>query len=107
MENQEKKKVKVVFRSSPLSLKVILTVVIIFSMAALGVMRLAHLGLQAETEKLSQEAAAVEYENGELREKAQNADSVQGIEDIARDEFGLVDPNTVVISPTDPTETTS
>lgn len=93
------KNVKVELRHSPLALKVIMTVLIIFSMAALITLRWVHNGIREQTENLRNEAAAVEYANSELEEKTKNLGSVQSIQDIAKEELGLVDPNTVIIDP--------
>ena len=38
-------------------------------------------------------------ENAELREKIAELDTVQSVQDIAREELGMVDPDTVVIVP--------
>lgn len=93
------KKIKFELRHSPLALKVILTLLIIFSMAALTALRWVHLEIQAQTDALKAEAAKVEYANSKLTERINNVGTVQSIEDIAREELGLVDPNTVVIQP--------
>ena len=51
-------------------------------------------------ENIKQEqAAAMEGENTDLREKIENVGSVQGIRQIAQDELGLADPDTVLIHP--------
>lgn len=91
------KNVKVELRHSPLALKVIVTVLILFSMAALITLRWVHDGLREQTENLRNEAAAMEYANSELEEKTQSLGSVQSIQDIAKEELGLVDPNMVII----------
>lgn len=91
------KNVRVELRASPLALKIAAIVLIIFSMAALTALRWVHSGIQEQTEKLRAEAAAIEYANSQLEDKTQNIDSVQSIQDIAKEELGLVDPNTVII----------
>lgn len=101
-KNNPPKKIQFEVRHSPLSLKIILTLLIIFSMAALTALRWVHLELQAQTDALKAEAAQIEYTNSKLTERTANVGTVQGIEDIAREELGLVDPNTVVIQPVTP-----
>ena len=64
-----KKKVKVILRPSPLSLKILLIVLILFSMGALIALRWVTNSIRQETENLREEAAAVEYENEGLKEK--------------------------------------
>ena len=81
------------------SLKVLLIVLILFSTAALAALRWVHNGIQAQTENLRAEAAAVEYANSVLEQKKADLGSVQSIQDIAKEELGLVNPDTVVIDP--------
>lgn len=93
------KKSKIHIRRSPLALKVVLTVLILFSTASLVALRWVHLDLQQEIDIQKAQAAEMEYKNAALEERSQNVGSVDTIEKIARDELGLVDPNTVVIRP--------
>ena len=72
---------------------------IVFSMAALIALRWVHNGILEQTDALKEEAAAIENANQELVEKTENLGSVQSIQDIARDELGLVDPDTILIDP--------
>ena len=94
-----KKKVKVILRPSPLSLKILLIVLILFSMGALIALRWVTNSIRQETENLREEAAAVEYENEGLKEKIDEVDSVKGVQNIAEEELHMVDPDTVVIDP--------
>lgn len=91
------KNVKVVLRPSPMALKIVVTVLIVFSMGALIALRWVHNAIRAQTENLRSEAAAIEYANSELEEKTKNLGSVQSIRDIAKEELGMVDPNAVII----------
>ncbi len=93
------KNVKVEVRPSPVALKVMLIVLILFSTAALVALRWVHNGIQEQTQKLQAEAASVEYANSVLEQKKADLGSVQSIQDIAKEELGLVDPDTVVIDP--------
>ena len=93
------KNVKLEIRPSPVALKVLLIVLILFSTAALAALRWVHNGIQALTENLRAEAAAVEYANSVLEQKKADLGSVQSIQDIAKEELGLVNPDTVVIDP--------
>ncbi len=96
---QPRKPVKVVFRSGSRTLKIAAGLLIVFSMAALTALQWVHNGIQEQTRELGREAAAVEYANEELETKKNNVGTVQGIAQIARDELGLVDPDTVFIDP--------
>ena len=93
------KNVKLEIRPSPVALKALLIVLILFSTAALAALRWVHNGIQAQTENLRTEAAAVEYANSVLEQKKADLGSVQSIQDIAKEELGLVNPDTVVIDP--------
>jgi len=100
MEQQKKsKKVKVEFRSSSTLLKIVVAVLIVFSLSALLALSWMHSGLRERIQAQKDAAAALEQENRDLQEKIDNLDSVQGVQDIAREELGLVDPDTIVIQP--------
>ena len=93
------KNAKVVVRQSPAALKIILIVLILFSIVSLAMLRWVHNGILAETENLREEASALEHANTELVEKTENLGSVQSVREIAQEELGLVDPNTVILDP--------
>ena len=93
------KNAKVVLRRSPAALKIILIVLILFGMVTLAALRWVHTGILEETENLRQEASGLEYANSQLEQKTNELGSVKSLEDIAREELGLVDPNTVIIDP--------
>ncbi len=93
------KNAEIVIRPSPSALKIALIVLILFSMAALIALRWVHTGILAETEHLKDKASALEHANAELTEKTGELGSVQSVKDIAEEELGLADPNTVIITP--------
>lgn len=90
---------KVVVRPAPPLLKIAACLLILFSMAALLALRWVHNGIQAETQVLTDQAAAAQAENEDLTEKIGALGSVQSVKDIAQEELDLVDPDTVVIHP--------
>lgn len=92
-------KFKVKLRSAPVKLKAVLIVLIVLSTAALVALRWVHSGIQAETQRKAEQAAAMEGENADLQEKIDSIGSVQSIRQIAQDELGLADPDTVLIHP--------
>ena len=96
---QKKPKLRLVMRSSSTALKIAMAVLIVFSMAALAALAWVRGSIRSQVEDLRQQAAALEQENRELQEKIDNLGSVQSVQDIAREELGLVDPNTIVIQP--------
>ena len=93
------KLIKLRLRSSPRSTKIMLIVAILFAMTALIMLRMAITDLDNRTEDLRKKAAAMEQENKDLQENIGILGSVQSIIQIARDELGLVDPNTVILDP--------
>ena len=93
------KNVQVVVRPSPTALKVVLILVIVFSMAALLTLRLVHNSIQEEIQELKGEAAEYEYANSELDRRMEDPDSVENIRDIAEEELGMVNPDTILIEP--------
>lgn len=101
MEEKEKpfRKVKVILRPSPTALKVMVILLILFSMAALIALRWVTGSIRRETENLREEAAAVEQENSDLREKIDDLDNIKGVQNIAEEELDMVDPDTVIIDP--------
>ena len=93
------KHIKVEVRPASNLLKIVLIVLIVFSIGTLVALRWVHNGILAETDRLKDEAAHIEQENQELIEKKENIGSVDGIKDAAREELGLVDPDTILIDP--------
>ena len=93
------KLIKLRLRSSPRSTKIMLIVAIVFAMTTLIALRMAITDLNNRTEALRDKAAALEQENKDLQENIGILGSVQSIIQIARDELGLVDPNTVILEP--------
>ena len=85
-------------RSHPLT-KVVVIALIVLCMAALITLRVSSVQLRREVEQMRQEAAQLEAENQALKEKLEELGSVEGVENIAEDELGFVDPDTIVIDP--------
>ena len=91
-KNTPPKQVKVEVRPASNILKIILILLILFSIVALIALRWVHSGILDQIDALKDEASGLEFANQELG-------SVQSIQDIAKEELGLVDPNTIVIDP--------
>ncbi len=98
-KNTPPKKVKVEVRPASNILKIILTILILFSIVALIALRWVHNGILTQIDELKEEASDLEHANEELDQKTQELGSVQSIEDIAKEELGLVDPDTILIDP--------
>lgn len=93
------KRIKLVRRPSSTASKVVLTITIVLCMAALGTLGLAVNRIENQTRELKAKAAAMEQQNKTMVDRIENADSVQGVQDIAEAELDLVDPNTVIYQP--------
>ncbi len=89
--------IKVVYRRSKPLTKVVVIAAIVLSMAALITLRWTLNDIQKQTQDMKAEAARLEQENAELEDKIDQLGSVQSAMDIAQEELGLVDPDTVVI----------
>ena len=96
---QTKPKLRLVMRSGSTALKIVMVVLIVFSMAALTALAWVRGSIRSQVEDLRQEAAALEQENRELQEKIDALGSVQSVQDIAQEELGLVNTDTVLIQP--------
>ena len=92
-----RKYVKVEIRHSSNILKIILILLILTSIVAMIALRWVHNGILTEIADLKEEASGLEYANEELERKTEELGSVQSIQDIAEEELGLVDPDTVLI----------
>ena len=74
---------------------VALVVAIVLSMGALTLLHLSMYDLRSSTETLRQEAARLEAENEELVQDIDEVDSMHAIVEIAEEELGLVQPDSV------------
>ena len=98
-KNTPPKNVKVEVRPASNILKIILILLILFSIVALVALRGVHSGILAQIDDLKDEASGLEYANAELEQKTDELGSIQSIQDIAKEELGLVDPDTIIIDP--------
>ena len=98
-KNTPPRKVKVEVRPASNILKIILILLILFSIVALIALRWVHTGIRNQIDELKDEASGLEYANEVLEQKTEDLGSVQSIQDIAKEELGLVDPDTILIDP--------
>ncbi len=90
-------KVQVFLTKSGSQLKLPLTVLIVFSIAALMALGWAEYDMRHQIADLKEEAAVIEYENEVLEQNTKNLGTVQSVERIAQEELGMVVPGTVLI----------
>lgn len=91
--------IKLVYRPGKALTKIALLGVIVLSTVALVTLQAAIQRSQDRAEAVRAQAAALEQENRELEQDIDALGSKESILDIAEDELGLVDPDTVVYVP--------
>ncbi len=95
------KRIRLVYRRSSTLTKAVVLSAVVLSMAALIALRLSICAAQDRTQDLADQAAQLEHENQELEEKKDNLGSADSVEQIAKDELGMVDKDTVIIEDQD------
>ena len=93
------KLIKLRLRPSSRAAKIMLIVAILLATGTLITLRVMIQRLDSHTADLRDQAMALEQENRDLRENIGILGSLQSIIQIARDELGLVDPDTVILEP--------
>ena len=101
MEEREvpKRSVRVIVRPAAKKLKVVLILLVLVSIVALATLIVVRIRVEQETQALLDQAAILEQENQDLLDKTEKLGSSDSIRDIAKEELGLVDPDTVIIDP--------
>lgn len=89
-------KVQIVVSPSSKVLKIVLVVLLVVSAAAMGTLHWLNGAIQDQTELYRRQAAALEYQNAVLEDKLENMTTVQGMLEIAKEELGLVSPDTIL-----------
>lgn len=77
--------------------KVVLAAAIVLSSITLITLRLGQMDAEARLENLRSQAAVLEQENQKLENRIAEIGTSDAIRDIAREELGLVDPDTIII----------
>ena len=89
------------YRRTPTLHKVVVVVAIVLSSLTLISLRLGHWEAKAKLSELQQQAAVLEQENQALRDDIDRLGTTDSIRDIAMEELGLVDPDTIIIENAD------
>lgn len=92
----KKKPVQFVYRHSPLLLKCAVLATVVLSVAALTVLTAGINHYKAQEEAARNQAVQLEQENKNNQDLLNRKDTVQGIKDIAKEECGLVEPDTTI-----------
>ena len=85
-------------RGSPLAKAIILSAIVL-SVVAMLTLTAALNHSRAQAEQLKNQAAELEQEQNRLEQNIEDLGSLDSVEQIAKDELGLVDPDTVIINP--------
>lgn len=92
----EQTKTKFVRRPGKPIIKIALLGVLVLSIIALVAIRCGISNTDAENQKLEQQAQQLEQENQQLEDYNENAGSPEGNKQVAQEEQGMVDPDTVI-----------
>ena len=91
--------IKLVYKRSSNVTKIVVLCAIVICTAALLILGGAIRDAEARTDALRAQASRLEQENNRLSSLIDSLGTVAGIEQIAREELGLVDPDSVIITP--------
>ena len=78
---------------------IVLIIAIVLSMGALAALHISMALIQSDTEDLRQQAIHLTAENEELQSDIDQVGSIQSIVEIAEEELGLVQPDSVFYKP--------
>lgn len=90
-------KVQIVFFKSSTRVLTALAVVILLTAGALGTLTLVERSMTRQIEEFYTRAAEVQYENDLLEQYTDELGSTKSVERIAREELGMVSPDTILI----------
>ena len=91
--------VQVKFRRSKPLTKIVVIAAIALSTVALITLRWVQNDIEAETQRMQEEAAQLIEENADLQGKIDDLGSLDSITDIAQSELDMVDPDTTFFEP--------
>ena len=89
------------YRRTPALHKVVVAAAIVLSSITLISLRLAHWENEEKLANLRHQAAVLEQRNEELRRDIENLGTTDSIRQIAQEELGLMDPDTIIFEQAD------
>ena len=95
-QNEQDRPVKVVFHRSPLAARIIILAALLVCIALLVTLSIMTTQAKERAQALKEQAAALEQQNAALEQHIDDLNTLEGIENIAKEELGLVDPDTVI-----------
>ncbi len=93
------RRVKLVVRKSRPVTKVVALCAVVLSTVTLLTLQSTILASRERTAELADQAGRLEQQNEDLEQRIDGLDTEDGIRNIAEEELGLVDPDTVIIVP--------
>lgn len=90
---------RVVFKNSTMLLKILILTLLVFSMLALAALSWVRVRVQTQTQDLQSQIAQESGINRQLSDRLKDMNSDEAVQEIAEQELGLVNPNTVLITP--------
>ncbi|MCD7859717.1 MAG: cell division protein FtsL [Firmicutes bacterium] len=96
-ESSNKPRIRFRVRRGSRLVRAVLIAAVSLSVVAIVVLSISLRAALREQADLRQQAADLEEENSRLEEKIDALGSVDGVAQIAQDELGLVDPDTIII----------
>lgn len=90
---------RIVWKKSTPLLKILIITLLVFSVLALAALSWVRINIQAQTRDLQTQAAQTEGANRKLSERLEDMTSDDAIREMAKQELGLVSPDTVLIVP--------
>ena len=92
-------RIRLVYRRSPLFLKILVLVTILASAGALLGLRASMKSYQAQRQALYTQAVSLQQENADLTERIAELGTKDSIRRIAIEQLGLMDPNAEIFNP--------
>lgn len=89
------------YRRTPALHKVAVAAAIVLSSITLICLRLAHWETEAKLSELRHQVSVMEQQNEELRQDIDGLGTTDSIRQIAQEELGLVDPDTIIYEQAD------
>ena len=93
------KRIRFVYRRSNNMTKTVVIAALLLSTAALLVLHGAITAAETQLQEKRELAAILEQERDKLNDSIDSLGSAESVDQIARDELGLVDPDSIVITP--------
>lgn len=91
--------IRLVYKRSSRLTKIAVCAAVVLSILTLLVLHSATLNAQAEAEALREQARQEQQQKNELEQNIDILGSVESAEQIAQEELGMVNPNTVIMKP--------